>query len=152
MFRKITNIRRWNCHKIIFYNKKQKMQILKLFMKKSRLCKTQLYWTQIYSKIAVGLNTASKQGASTPAQVPVYSDEYLSNGCHVWKFHVQKANFINFFYKILSKWVQPTLNLAQDYWYLKSTDVISSTLKVIIKWNKDSIEYLTMTVAQLWPE
>ena len=40
-----------------------------------------------------------------------------------------------------------TLSLAQDYWYLESTGVISSTLEVIVKWNKDSIEYLTIAVA-----
>ena len=44
-----------------------------------------------------------------------------------------------------------TLTLAQDYWYLESTSVISSSLEVIVKWNKD-IEHLTMDVAQLWTE
>ena len=42
-----------------------------------------------------------------------------------------------------------TLTLTQDYWYLELTHVISSPLEVIVKWNKDSIEYLTMTVTQL---
>ena len=73
--------------RILFYKKKHKMHIFKLFIEKSKTWrKLFMLGSYCFNKIAVGLNngldTASELSAGSHDQVYVHGGEYLGDGGH----------------------------------------------------------------------